>query len=182
MGTERILVFGDSLSAGYQLPQDSGWVALLQRKMKRERPGTEVVNASISGETTSGGATRIEAALTHFRPTIVILELGANDGLRGLPVAVMRSNLEHIIAACRRSGARVLLLGMRLPPNYGSVYDDKFRAVYAELGRTEGVGLVPFWLEKIAGRREHFLADGLHPNAEAQPILLETIVAGLGAL
>ena len=173
--TPTILVFGDSLSAAYGIPQEKGWVNLLRGRLAQEKYGYQVINASISGETTAGGASRIETALTTQRPAIVILELGANDGLRGLPLADTQRNLASIIAASQKNGARVLLVGMRLPPNYGMFYAGKFQQLYADLAKRQRLAFVPFMLEGIADRQNLFQADGLHPIAQAQPRILETI-------
>ncbi len=173
--TRTLLVFGDSLSAGYGLAQESGWVSLLAARLKQEGRPWQVVNASQSGETTQGGATRIRAALAAHRPALVIVELGANDGLRGLPPKDTRLALERIVAACRASGAKVLLVGMRLPPNYGPAYTRAFEAVFAEVAKTRRTAFVPFLLEGIAADPRWFQPDGLHPTAAAQPRLLETV-------
>ncbi len=170
-----ILVFGDSLSAGYGLSPDRGWVSLLERRLRVEKLDYKVVNASISGETTLGGANRIEAALKTYRPAIVILALGANDGLRGGDLDAMRANLEAIVDASRRAKARTMLIGMRLPPNYGTPYSEKFQRLYGEIARRKKLPLVPFLLEGFAEKRELFQADGIHPTAEAQPLMLDTV-------
>lgn len=170
-----LLVLGDSLSAGYGMRLEQGWVSLLQGKLMAEKLDYKVVNASISGETTAGGRTRIEAALRTHRPAIVILALGANDGLRGQNLDAMRANLEAMIRACRQSGARVLLAGMRLPPNYGSTYTERFAQIYADIARKERLSLVPFLLEGFGDKPEYFQADGVHPGTEAQQIILENV-------
>ncbi len=177
-----LLVFGDSLSAAYGIGQKEGWVALLEERLRRERKDYTVANASISGETSSGGASRIAAALTRHRPGITIVALGANDGLRGLPIAQLRSNLAAIVAAARKAGSRVLLVGMRMPPNYGQKYTREFEQVFSEVARRQKAAFVPFMLEGIAGRREMFLDDNLHPTAAAQPIILENVWKGLAPL
>ena len=169
------MVFGDSLSAAYGLALESGWVHLLEQRLAQEKFGYLVVNASISGETSAGGRQRIEQSLARHRPAIVIVELGANDGLRGLPLTAMEDNLEAIIHACRRHGARVLLVGMRLPPNYGIAYSQKFQDTYLQLAQRRKLGPVPFLLEGFADRRELFQADNLHPTAQAQPLILENV-------
>lgn len=173
-----ILVFGDSLSAAYGIPRESGWVSLLETRLAKEKFDYQIVNASISGETTAGGLHRIEAALTEHRPAIVILELGANDGLRGLPLAAMSSNLEQIVAICQRKKARVLLIGMRLPPNYGMRYTQKFQDNYAALARRHKLAFVPFLLAGIEDGTL-FQADNVHPTAEAQPRIMENVWAKL---
>lgn len=170
-----VLVFGDSLAAGYGLPQDQGWVSLLARRLHAEKFDYKVVNASISGETTLGGANRIAAALEMHRPAIVVVELGANDGLRGASLDAMRGSLEAIIDACRRANARVLLVGMRMPPNYGKDYTEKFQSIFSEIAKSRKLPLVPFLLDGFADRREFFQADGIHPAAAAQPVMLETV-------
>jgi len=170
-----IVVYGDSLSAGYGLPQEQGWVSLLQKKLHDDKLDYKVVNLSISGETTLGGKNRIAAALAAHRPAIVILALGANDGLRGQSLAAMRSNLEAMAEACRRVHAKVLLVGMRLPPNYGVAYTDKFNNIFKEVAQRRKLALVPFLLEGFADKRELFQADGFHPTAQAQPLMLATV-------
>ena len=170
-----ILVYGDSLSAAYGLPQDAGWAALLQARLKQQSLDYTVSNVSVSGETTSGGAARIADVLNTHRPKVIIVELGANDGLRGLPPREMRANLAQILSASRRARARVLLVGMRMPPNYGASYTQAFAAVYADLAREYKTALVPYLLQGMDQQRELFQADDLHPTAAAQPILLENV-------
>lgn len=170
-----LLVLGDSLSAGYGLPQGAGWVALLEHRLRRDKIDYTVVNASISGETTLGGRNRIEAALREHRPAVVVLQLGANDGLRGNPLEDTRRNLIAMVEACRKANARVLLVGMRIPPNYGPVYTRRFEALFAEVARQQNVTLVPFMLQGFAENRSLFQSDGIHPTAEAQPRVLENI-------
>ena len=181
---QNILVFGDSLSAAYGLAQSQGWAALLQKKLQTEKLNAksqthfstwQVTNASVSGETTSGGLSRLKTALARSQPKIVILELGANDGLRGLPVKNMSSNLEAMIKVSQQSGAKVLLIGMRIPPNYGLAYTNGFSETYAKLSKQYNTALVPFLLQKVAANPALIQSDGLHPNAIAQPMLLETI-------
>lgn len=164
-----ILVFGDSLSAAYGIPRESGWVSLLQRRLPQYR----VVNASVSGETTAGGLTRLPGVLAAHRPALTILELGANDGLRGLPLRQTERNLEAMVDLAK--GSQVLLIGMRLPPNYGPAYTSQFQALFAEVAKARKVRLVPFLLAGMAGQRERFQADGLHPDAEAQSQLLDNV-------
>lgn len=177
-----ILVFGDSLSAAYGIRQQDGWVALLQQRLQKQRIDYNVVNASISGETSSGGAARIEAALAAHKPAITIIELGANDGLRGLPVKQMSANLSAMVRAAQKTGSRVLLVGMRLPPNYGAQYTQEYEKAFATIARQHNAAFAPFLLEGVATRRELILEDNLHPNAAAQPLILETIWKPLQSL
>jgi acyl-CoA thioesterase-1 len=170
-----ILVVGDSLSAGFGIKLEQGWVALLQEKLRREGYGHRVVNASASGETTGGAMTRLPRALAQHRPDVVILELGGNDGLRGLPVADIRANFERMIASSREAGAQVLLVGMRMPPNYGPKYTEEFDGLYAGLAKRHGLALVPFLLAGVALDDRLMQDDGIHPNAAAQPQLLAAI-------
>jgi acyl-CoA thioesterase-1 len=174
--TPMILVFGDSISAGYGLPRvEQGWVALLQAKLRQQGYGYDVVNASVSGETTEGGLARLPRALSLHHPQIVILELGGNDGLRALPIADMRSNLSRMIDLATAAGAQVLLLGMRIPPNYGANYTAQFSAAYAGLAQTRHIPAVPFLLDGIALNADLMQADGIHPNQSGQPRLLENV-------
>jgi acyl-CoA thioesterase I len=177
-----ILVYGDSLSAAYGLPQDAGWASLLQARLKQKGMDYTVSNASVSGETTSGGAARIAAALKAYQPSVIIVELGANDGLRGLPPSEMRANLAKIVSSSQRAKARVLLVGMRMPPNYGETYTRAFAQVYPDLARKYKTALVPFLLQGMAERRELFQSDDMHPTAAAQPILMENIWKALAPL
>jgi acyl-CoA thioesterase-1 len=177
-----ILVYGDSLSAAYGLSQDAGWAALLQARLRQQRLNYTVTNASISGETTSGGAARIAEALQAHKPKVVIVALGANDGLRGLPPQQMYRNLGRIVTESQRARARVLLVGMHMPPNYGETYTRQFAEVYARLARERKIALVPSLLQGMEQRREFFQSDNLHPTAEAQPILLGNIWKGLRPL
>lgn len=173
--TERtILVLGDSISAGYGLKVEESWVALLGARIKAQGYGYKVVNASVSGETTSGGIARLPRALSLHKPEIVVIELGANDGLRGIALEVTRANLEKLIRTAQASKARVALLGMRIPPNYGPRYTEGFSAAYGELAREFGTSYVPFLMQDVALKPKLMQADGLHPTAEAQPLLLET--------
>jgi acyl-CoA thioesterase-1 len=168
---KSILVFGDSLSAAYGIAQARGWVALLAERLKRERPDYSVVNASISGETTAGGLARIDSALEKHRPAIVILELGGNDGLRGLPVLQMKQNLSTMVARAQKAGARVLLVGIRVPPNYGPAYTDAFEAAFRDVAQTHRAALLPFMLDGISEKDELFQPDRIHPTQEAQPVI-----------
>ena len=181
LAASTILVFGDSLSAGYGIRQEAAWPALLQKRLQERKFDYSVVNASISGETTSGGRSRIAGALTRHTPRIVIIALGSNDGLRGLPIATLRDNLAAMTDAALKANARVLLIGQRLPPNYGA-YATDFERSFADIARSRKIARVDFLLEGIATRRELFQADNLHPTAEAQPILLETVWKALEPL
>ncbi|MBI4193738.1 MAG: arylesterase [Betaproteobacteria bacterium] len=177
-----LMVFGDSLSSAYGLPREQGWVSLMEKRLHERKPNYKVANVSISGETTAGGRSRIGAALKAHRPAIVILALGANDGLRGLSLDAMRANLETIIRACRAAGARVLLVGMRMPPNYGPAYSEKFQSTFRDLAQRERLPLVPFLLEGFADDRDYFQPDGIHPAAQAQPRMLDTVWKALQPL
>jgi len=170
---KTLLVVGDSLSAEYGLARGTGWVALLEQKLKSQKMDANIVNASISGETTSGGRTRLPALLSKHKPDVVVIELGANDGLRGLPVPAAEANLRAMVDASRKAGAQVLLVGMRMPPNYGRDYSDKFFAMYGALSKNAKVPLAPFMLEGVADNT--FQADRLHPLAQAHPIILANI-------
>ena len=178
-----VLVVGDSLSAEHNIPAGTGWVSLLQRKIARELPGgPAVVNASISGETSAGALTRLPGLLQKHRPAVLVIELGGNDALRGLTPAQLRANLEKMMALGRQSGARVLLLGIDVPPNYGPAYRERLRRTYAELARAQDAALVPFFLEGVALQPGLMQADGLHPTAAAQPRLLDNIWPALKPL
>jgi acyl-CoA thioesterase I len=179
---KTILVFGDSLSAGYGLAISRGWVALLEERLKRERIDYTVANASVSGDTSAGGRARIDAALARHHPSVVIVELGGNDALRGLPLAQMKSNLGAIIERAKKSGARVLLVGMKMPPNFGPDYTAAFERAFADLAREQRVPLVPFMLEGFGDNLEYFQPDRIHPGERAQPLILETIWPKLVAL
>ena len=177
-----ILVYGDSLSAAYGIAQARGWVTLLAQRVAREHPQYSVANASVSGETSAGGLARFAKVLAQQKPAIVVLELGANDGLRGLPVAQMKTNLGSIIERAQRAGARVVLIGMRLPPNYGPEYTQAFEAAYAELAKRYKTALVPFLLEGFAQKPEMFQPDGIHPTEAAQPLMAEQVWRALQPL
>jgi acyl-CoA thioesterase-1 len=179
---KTILVFGDSLSSAYGIAAKRGWVALLAARLQRERLDYNVVNASISGETTAGGVSRLPRVLARHRPAVVILGLGANDGLRGLPVAEMKKNLAAMIGVSRKAGARVLLVGMRVPPNYGPDYTRDFAAAFAELARARKTALLPFLLEGMAEDLRLFQSDRIHPTEDAQPLLLENVWKALRPL
>jgi acyl-CoA thioesterase I len=177
-----VLVMGDSLSAAYGLSASQGWVSLTAQKIAKEKPGWRVVNASISGETTAGGAARIAAALKHHKPSVVVIELGANDGLRGLPLPQIRANLSKMIAAAKAANAKVLLVGMRLPPNYGPDYTQGFERTFRELAQTNRTAYLPFLLQPIALDDRAFQADRLHPVASAQPKLRDHVWSALSPL
>lgn len=178
---KTILVVGDSLSAGYGLRPEQAWPSLLAGRLAERRLDYSVANISISGETTAGGRTRLQAALKTHRPAVVVIALGANDGLRGLAIGQMRGNLEAMTMAAQKAGARVLLAGMRLPPNYGP-YAEQFHATFAGIAQAKKVPLLPFLLEPVATRPEMFLPDNLHPTAEAQPLILDHVWAALAPL
>lgn len=182
--TQTILVFGDSLSAAYGIDQQLGWTALLSQKLNgfSQTHTFNVVNASVSGETTSGGLSRFQQAILRVKPSIVILELGANDGLRGLPVDLMTENLANMIQISQKNNAKVLLLGMKIPPNYGAKYATAFEKMYINLSEQYKTALVPFMLESVAGKPELIQADGLHPTAAAQVKLLDNIWPTLSPL
>ena len=170
-----LLVVGDSLSAAYGLAAEQGWVHLLGQRLAQSHPNWRVVNASISGETTAGGAARIDAALRQHTPALVAIELGANDALRGLPIEHASANLGRMIEASQKAGARVLLIGTRIPPNYGPDYAEALRVMYTSLAEEHDATLLPFLLEPIAAQRNAFQADNLHPTAASQPQLLEHV-------
>jgi acyl-CoA thioesterase-1 len=187
-GTSRarsvpVLVVGDSLSAEYGLPRGSGWVALLQQRLAPRK--IEVINASVSGDTTSGGRSRLPALLAEHKPGIVILELGGNDALRGLPLDMTRANLSAMARAAKAAGARVLIVGMQVPPNYGQKYAQDFAASFSTVARAEGAALVPFFLKGVADGPDAgrwFQSDRIHPNADAQPKMLDNVWPALQAL
>jgi acyl-CoA thioesterase-1 len=170
-----VLVFGDSISAGYGIARDQSWVDLLRARLAREHSDYKVVNASVTGETTAGGRQRLASTLTQHQPQIVILELGGNDGLRGTRTDTIRANLAAMIDECRRQHSRVLLVGMNVPPNYGSDYTEKFRQVFEIVARSERVPLVPFLFEGFATERAMFQPDGIHPVAAAQQKMLDNV-------
>jgi acyl-CoA thioesterase-1 len=172
---KTVLVVGDSLSAEYGLARGTGWVALLEQRLQARKIDAHVVNASISGETTSGGRTRLPALLRQHRPDVVVLELGANDGLRGLPVAAAEDNLRTMIRLALENKAKVLLVGMRMPPNYGRAYTERFAGMYKDLAGTYKVPLVPFMLDGVAQDPANFQADRMHPLATAHPTILNNI-------
>lgn len=173
-----ILVMGDSLSAGYGINPLDGWVNLLNEQLKQHKgvnKGWKIVNSSVSGETSSGGKTRLPALLTEYKPDLVILELGANDGLRGQPLKILQDNLQTMIDTSKKTGAQVLLIGMQIPTNYGPRYTREFKETYPQLAEKNKLVLVPFLLEGVAAHSELIQNDGLHPNAKAQPILVKNV-------
>lgn len=174
-----LLITGDSLSAEYGISRGSGWVALLTSRLQREGSNWEVMNASISGETTSGGLTRLPKLLSQKKPKLVIIELGANDALRGLPLAETEKNIRTMVEFSKKSGAEVLLVGMRIPPNYGQEYTQQFAQLYVRVAKSQQVALLPFFLEGVAQRNELFQADRIHPNEAAQPIMFQNVWTAL---
>ncbi|MDY0034311.1 MAG: arylesterase [Zoogloea oleivorans] len=170
-----VLVWGDSLSAGYGLRPNEAWPILLEQRIGESKLPHKVINASISGETTAGGRSRLPAALQAYKPSVVIIELGANDGLRGLPASAMVANLQAMIDASKQAGAKVLLIGMRMPPNYGPDYTSRFEKAFLDLAKANKTRLVPFMMEGFADKRNYFQQDGIHPVADAQPVILDTI-------
>lgn len=177
-----LLVVGDSLSAGYGVTTEQRWVTLLTQRLERHCGAFEVVNASISGDTSKGGLSRLPALLTGHRPDIVIIELGGNDGLRGIAVKTMRQNLQRMVGLAKQAGASVLLLGVRLPANYGEDFVNAFHQVYYDVARAESVPLVPFFLQGVALHEQLMQGDGIHPNDKAQTILLDNVWPKLQAL
>lgn len=187
-GTEApttILILGDSLSAEYGLKRGSGWVALLTQRLARERIAAQVINASISGETTSGGRARLPALLQRHRPRHVVIELGANDALRGLPLRSSRENLSAMVAAAQAQGAQVVLVGMQMPPNYGKRYSEDFAQLFQDVAKAQRCALVPFFLKGVADRedaRDWFQHDGIHPLEKAHPVMLDNVWGALKPL
>ncbi len=179
---DTLLIFGDSLSAGYGIAAGQSWPALLAERLQQDKLPFTLVNASISGETTAGGRSRLPALLRQQRPAVVVLALGANDGLRGLPLSESRANLTDMVRAAKAAGARVLLVGMRLPPNYGPGYTRDFAALFTSIAKQEKTALLPFLLEPIALDDSAFQADRLHPTAAAQPRILEHVWLNLEPL
>lgn len=173
--SKTVLVLGDSLSAEYGISRGAGWVTLLEKRLKDERIDATIINASISGETTSGGKARLPALLQQHKPSVVVIELGGNDGLRGLPLSAAQANLRAMIEEAQKANAKVLLVGMQIPPNYGRDYTEKFYALYSKLSREAKIPLVPFLLHGVAERPQLFQADRIHPVSEAQPIMLDNI-------
>lgn len=173
--SKTVLVLGDSLSAEYGLVRGTGWVPLLAQRVKAQQRDVAIVNASISGDTTSGGRARLQALLTKHRPAIVVIELGANDALRGLAIPATEANMVEMIQASKKIGAKVVLLGMQIPPNYGADYARRFAGMYTKVAKNTGVTLVPFFLEGLQTRLDLFQADRIHPVAAAQPIMLDNV-------
>ncbi|HEX4911619.1 MAG TPA: arylesterase [Permianibacter sp.] len=168
-----VLVVGDSLSAGYGLQEGEGWVQLLEKRLQSAAPGWQVVNASISGDTTSNGLQRLAGSLAIHKPSVVIVELGGNDGLRGTQLPVIKQNLTALVKQSQAAGAKVMLMEMRIPPNYGKRYTERFTAQYSEVAKETGAVLVPFFLAEVGGRNELMQPDGIHPNAKGQPKMLD---------
>ncbi|MEQ8859369.1 MAG: arylesterase [Pseudomonadales bacterium] len=177
-----ILVLGDSISAGYGIQREQGWVERLQERLDGHDNGWTVVNASVSGETTGGGLARLPDALASHRPDLVILELGGNDGLRGYPIARIRGNLDRMVRLVQEAGAVALVVGMQIPPNYGPRYTQAFAGVFTEVAERHGAPLVPFLLERVALQPQLMQSDGIHPTADAQPLLLDTVWPHLAPL
>lgn len=179
---KTLLVLGDSLSAEYGLPRGSGWVSLLDKQLRAEKLNAQVINASISGETTAGGKARLAALLEQHKPAVVLLELGGNDGLRGLQLAATQANLREMVAQSVNAGAHVVLIGMRVPPNYGVDYSKRFAAMYQGLGKEKSVKLVPFLLQGLDDTDQYFQPDRIHPNQRAQPVMLDNVWPALRPL
>ncbi|MDD4886128.1 MAG: arylesterase [Thiomonas sp.] len=170
-----LLVVGDSLSAGYGLETGKGWVALLRKRMEADKPGWAVINASMSGDTTAGGLARLPALLSRDKPRVVIIELGGNDALRGLSLQQTQDNLSRMTALCKKAEARVLLVGMQIPPNYGPAYTARFAAIFPAVAKSHNVPLVPFLLSGVVTHPDWFQSDNIHPTAQAQPTMLDTV-------
>jgi acyl-CoA thioesterase-1 len=180
-----VLVVGDSLSAEYGLKRGEGWVSLLEKRLAERKPPVKVINASISGDTTSGGRSRLPALLAQHKPDVVVIELGANDALRGLPLSMTQQNLSRMVEDAQKSGARVLLVGTQVPPNYGADYADKFSALFPQVAKAHKVAVVPSLLAGVADAPDAdrlFQADRLHPKAVAHPRMLDNVWAGLKKL
>ena len=174
-GEKTVLVFGDSLSASYGIKEEQGWVNLLSKKLRQAQSPYSVINASVSGETSSGGLSRLPAVLAEFQPSVVILELGGNDGLRGLPLTTLQVNLEEMVSLSQQAGAEVLLAGIQIPPNYGPRYTEPFYALFGEIADTEELPFVPFLIDGIPQQPELMQNDGIHPRAEAQHMILDNV-------
>ena len=177
-----ILVYGDSISAAYGMDQEQGWVSLLSERLDTEHPGYRVVNASVSGETTGGGLTRLPKSLSLHQPDVLVLELGGNDGLRGYPIEKIRGNLDAMIRQSKEAGTKILLIGMVLPPNYGRRYITAFEQIFTDLADLHQVPFVPFLLNGVATTRDLVQRDGIHPTVEAQPMILEDVYPVLESL
>ena len=171
-----ILVLGDSISAGFGIPMQQGWVALLSKELQRNDAKTRVINASISGDTTQGGVSRLPGLLAKHQPNLVIIELGGNDGLRGTPIQVITHNLTTLIQLSREAGSDILLAGMQIPPNYGRRYTQSFREIFPTLAQQHNTLLLPFILQKVVKKQGLMQADGIHPTAEAQPLILQSVL------
>lgn len=171
-----ILVLGDSISAGFGIPMQQGWVALLSKELQRNDAKTRVINASISGDTTQGGVSRLPGLLAKHQPDLVIIELGGNDGLRGTPIQVITHNLTTLIQLSREAGSDILLAGMQIPPNYGRRYTQSFREIFPTLAQQHNTLLLPFILQKVVKKQGLMQADGIHPTAEAQPLILQSVL------
>ncbi len=172
---KTVLVFGDSLSASYGIEEEQGWVNLLSEKLRQAQSPYSVINASVSGETSTGGLSRLPAALAEFQPSVVILELGGNDGLRGLPLATLQANLEEMVSLSQQAGAKVLLAGIQIPPNYGPRYTEPFYALFSEIAEAEQLPFVPFLIDGIPQQPGLMQNDGIHPRAEAQHMILDNV-------
>lgn len=170
-----ILVVGDSISAAFGLPVQEGWVALMRKELQQSDPQTQVINASISGDTTQGGLARLPELLTTYQPTVTVIELGGNDGLRGTPIKIIKQNLKNMVQLSQRSNSKVLLLGMQIPPNYGAKYTELFKNMYAELAAELNIALVPFLLAGVAENSQLMQGDGIHPQAAAQPMMYQLV-------
>lgn len=180
--SSTVLVVGDSISAAYGLAEKDGWVELAETELLEQDSEIEFINASISGDTTSGGVSRLPEALKRFTPDLVVIELGGNDGLRGYSLKDMRQNLTTMVETSESAGAEVLLLGMQIPTNYGAAYTRRFAQIYEKVAESTGAALVPFFLEPIAQDRDYFQRDGVHPTADAQPLLVEHVISELAQL
>ncbi|WP_246624732.1 arylesterase [Oceanobacter mangrovi] len=178
-GRPLILVVGDSISAGFGVPVQQGWVTLFEKDLQQHVPAARVVNASISGDTTQGGLARLPALLQQYQPDLLMIELGGNDGLRGMPLQLIRKNLSQMTAMAENEGVMVMLLGMQIPPNYGATYTDGFAALYSDLADQQDTLLLPFLLQDVATKPELMQADGIHPTAAAQPIMAAAVMAEL---
>jgi len=180
--SNTVLVVGDSISAAYGLAEKDGWVKLAEAQLSQENAEIEFINASISGDTTSGGLSRLPEALERFAPDLVVIELGGNDGLRGYSLKDMRENLTEMVNSSESAGASVLLLGMQIPTNYGAAYTRRFAEIYHKVADATGAALVPFFLEPIALERDYFQRDGVHPTADAQPLLVDHVLSEIKQL